>query len=51
MGSFRALVPAAVAVFVLVTRAALEDRILHDGLEGYKPYARRVRYRLIPGIW
>ena len=31
--------------------AALEDRTLLEELEGYADYARRVRFRLIPGIW
>jgi len=34
-----------------VTRTALEDRTLKDELPGYRDYARRVRYRLIPGIY
>ncbi|HSK09497.1 MAG TPA: hypothetical protein VK911_07965 [Vicinamibacterales bacterium] len=33
------------------TRTALEDRTLRDELEGYDDYARRVRFRLVPGIW
>jgi protein-S-isoprenylcysteine O-methyltransferase Ste14 len=34
-----------------VIRTALEDRTLHEELAGYREYARRVRYRLLPGIW
>jgi protein-S-isoprenylcysteine O-methyltransferase Ste14 len=30
---------------------ALEDRTLQDELDGYRDYARRVRYRLLPGLW
>lgn len=37
------------AVFVL--RTILEDRTLQAKLSGYSDYARRVRYRLLPGIW
>jgi protein-S-isoprenylcysteine O-methyltransferase Ste14 len=29
----------------------LEDRTLQEELEGYSEYVRRVRYRLIPGLW
>ena len=29
----------------------LEDRTLQDELEGYREYAERVRYRLLPGVW
>ncbi len=51
LGSYWALIPAAVAGIALVVRTALEDRVLHDELPGYKQYAGRVRYRLIPGVW
>ena len=29
----------------------LEDRTLRAELPGYAEYARRVRYRLLPGVW
>jgi protein-S-isoprenylcysteine O-methyltransferase Ste14 len=29
----------------------MEDRTLRAELEGYEEYARRVRHRLIPGVW
>jgi protein-S-isoprenylcysteine O-methyltransferase Ste14 len=35
----------------ILRRAALEDRILQEHLAGYADYARRVRYRLLPGVW
>jgi protein-S-isoprenylcysteine O-methyltransferase Ste14 len=35
----------------LVVRAALEDRWLHQNLPGYREYAARVRYRLVPWLW
>ena len=28
-----------------------EDRTLREELPGYKEYAQRVRYRLVPGVW
>jgi len=28
-----------------------EDRVLQAELPGYGDYARRVRWRLLPGIW
>jgi len=46
-----ALIPAAVALVIAVTRTALEDQTLQDVLPGYRDYARRVRYRLVPGIY
>ena len=45
------LIPAAVALIIAVIRTALEDQTLQDELPGYRDYARRVRYRLIPGIY
>ncbi len=51
LNSLWTLVPAAVALVIAVIRTALEDRTLQDELPGYRDYARRVRYRLIPGIY
>lgn len=51
LGSYWALAPVAVGFVVIVVRTVLEDRMLQDELEGYKDYATRVRYRLIPGVW
>ncbi len=51
LGSWWALVPAGLLVCVIVVRTALEDRTLQAELEGYKDYAGRVRYRLLPGVW
>lgn len=51
LGSVWALVPAAVALIVAVIRTALEDRTLLEELPGYRDYAQRVRYRLVPGIY
>lgn len=45
------LAPAAFATAVLVLRTAREDDLLMRGLPGYRTYARRVRYRLLPSIW
>lgn len=51
LGSVWALVPAAVALIITVIRTVLEDQTLQDELPGYREYARRVHYRLIPGIY
>ena len=51
LGSYWALVPAAVAGMILIVRTGLEDRMLQRDLPGYKEYAGRVRYRLVPGLW
>jgi protein-S-isoprenylcysteine O-methyltransferase Ste14 len=51
LGSYWAFAPAAVTTAVTLLRIALEDQTLHNELEGYTDYARRVRYKLLPGIW
>src|SRR2546425_7976158 len=51
LGSWRAVLTAAGGVGVLVRRTILEDRFLLRELAGYREYARKVRHRLLPGIW
>jgi protein-S-isoprenylcysteine O-methyltransferase Ste14 len=51
LSSMWTLIPAAVALIIAVIRTALEDRTLQEELPGYRDYAQRVRYRLIPGIY
>jgi protein-S-isoprenylcysteine O-methyltransferase Ste14 len=51
LGSWWAFVPALGAVALVIIRTVLEERTLRSELPGYEDYARRVRYRLIPGIW
>jgi protein-S-isoprenylcysteine O-methyltransferase Ste14 len=51
LGSWWAFLPAALAQGALTLRTALEDRTLREELLGYQDYARKVRYRLLPGIW
>lgn len=46
-----AFIPAVLIVIVLVIRTALEDKVLHGELKGYRDYAGRIRYRLVPGVW
>ena len=46
-----ALIPGLLLVAALVVRTGLEDRMLLDGLDGYRRYAQRMRFRLIPGLW
>ena len=51
LGSVWTLIPAVVALIIAVIRTALEDQTLQEELPGYRDYAQRVRYRLIPGIF
>jgi protein-S-isoprenylcysteine O-methyltransferase Ste14 len=46
-----AFLPTVFITILLVIRTALEDRTLQNELPGYAEYARRVQYRLLPGIW
>lgn len=36
---------------VLIVRTYLEDRTLKKELPGYADYAKKTRYRLLPGVW
>jgi protein-S-isoprenylcysteine O-methyltransferase Ste14 len=51
LSSVWTLIPAAAALTITVIRTVLEDRTLQEELPGYRDYARRVRYRLIPAIY
>jgi len=51
LGSIWAFIPASLTGILFIIRTALEDNTLKNKLEGYKEYAERVKYRLIPGIW
>ena len=51
LGSLWALIPAILSCLLHVLRTVWEDQMLQDELAGYKEYAERVRYRLIPGVW
>jgi protein-S-isoprenylcysteine O-methyltransferase Ste14 len=51
LGAIWAFIPALITLGFLVLRTALEDRTLQDELNGYRSYAEKVRYRLLPGIW
>jgi protein-S-isoprenylcysteine O-methyltransferase Ste14 len=51
LGSWIALVPAALIALLLVVRTSFEDRMLTTELAGYREYARHVPERLVPGLW
>lgn len=50
LGSWSALVFAMVYSALIARRVMIEDRFLHQNLDGYAQYASRVRYRLLPGV-
>jgi protein-S-isoprenylcysteine O-methyltransferase Ste14 len=51
LGSWWGLAVAPVVTAMLVARILMEERTLAEGLSGYREYAARVRYRLVPGVW
>jgi protein-S-isoprenylcysteine O-methyltransferase Ste14 len=51
LGSIAGAVLAFVPLGVLVIRIRIEEALLRRELAGYVDYAKRVRWRLIPGIW
>ena len=51
LGSRYALAISAFLTILLIIRTYLEDRTLHQELEGYPEYAKQTPYRLIPWIW
>lgn len=51
LNSWWAFLPALGVVALTIVRTRLEDRTLQAELPGYAAYARRTRYRLLPGVW
>lgn len=51
LGTLWGLLPALLTSALLIVRTALEDRMLRNELPGYADYARRVHFRLLPGVW
>lgn len=51
LGSWWGLVPLPLVLPFLVWRLVDEERLLAASLPGYVEYQRRVRYRLVPGVW
>jgi protein-S-isoprenylcysteine O-methyltransferase Ste14 len=51
LGSLWTLIPGGLFALLLAVRTFLEDRTLQEELEGYREYAARVRFRLLPGVW
>ncbi len=51
LGSLWAGLPALALAVTMAWRTSLEDEMLINELQGYKEFAQRVRFRLIPGVW
>jgi len=46
-----AFIPVVIFGVFFVIRTRLEDRFLQANLQGYRKYAQKVRFRLLPGVW
>lgn len=51
IGSVFTFIPVAVTVVLMLVRTSLEDKTLRNELDGYLEYSKRVKYRLLPGVW
>ena len=51
LGSYLAVLCAAVPLALMIVRLQLEEDVLRRELPEYEAYMRRVRFRLIPGVW
>ncbi|MCX6774301.1 MAG: isoprenylcysteine carboxylmethyltransferase family protein [Candidatus Micrarchaeota archaeon] len=51
LGSYLALVFFMPVVLVIFLRILDEERLLLKDLKGYREYCKKVKYRLVPGIW
>ncbi|MFZ5881499.1 MAG: methyltransferase family protein [Chloroflexota bacterium] len=51
LDSLWAFVPTVLLAGVMILRTALEDKTLQAELPGYREFAQKTKYRLIPGVW
>jgi protein-S-isoprenylcysteine O-methyltransferase Ste14 len=51
LGSLVGVAISMISVAVLVGRILGEEKMMVNELEGYTEYQKKVRYRLVPGIW
>ena len=51
LGSWIGFIIFLVYPLILVKRIKNEEKVLEEGLPGYKEYKEKVRYRMIPFIW
>jgi protein-S-isoprenylcysteine O-methyltransferase Ste14 len=51
LGSYWGLLPFFAMIPFLIWRLLDEEKMLVSELEGYEEYRRKVRYRLLPGVW
>ena len=51
LGSIISLVITLLYIPIIVLRIKNEEKVLAEGLPGYREYMRKVRSRLIPHVW
>ena len=51
LGSLWGLLPLIPMTVVIVARLLDEEKVLAEGLRGYRDYCQKIRFRLIPSIW
>jgi protein-S-isoprenylcysteine O-methyltransferase Ste14 len=51
LGSYWGLVFVPLGLIVLTLRIGDEEQLLAEELAGYREYAAKVHYRLVPGVW
>jgi len=51
LGSWLAALIGMLMVLPVLRRTEREDQVLRERLAGYRAYAEKVRYRLLPGVW
>jgi len=51
LGSIYGFIPSIVGIIIFIIRTGLEDKTLLNELKGYSEYSKKVKYRLMPGIW
>ena len=51
LGSYWALIFFLPVIPLIVIRTLNEEKVLSKGLKGYKQYMKKVKYRLVPGVW
>lgn len=51
LGSYWAMIPAALILPVFIVRILTEEKVLRKDLPGYQEYTQKVKYRLLPLIW
>jgi len=49
--SWWSMIPSIIIIGLFIYRTHREDQMLMNGLDGYVEYSKKVKYRIIPGIW